>query len=333
MAGKRILFILLFVFSTVLFSQAQEYKIVEAKSGQSIYSILKENNIPPEKYTSEFVRINQGKIGKNNKIFVGTKYKLPLISQEEKQDSKNTKSFEIFGDKYSKVEIVDSQLAGAVYYLVAGHGGPDPGAIGKYNNQSLCEDEYAYDVVLRLGRELISHGALVYIIIRDPNDGVRDQAILKPDHDELCYPEQAIPLNQNSRLAQRKNAVNKLYKKYRGRYQRAIIVHVDSRSKKENIDVFFYYFRKSSRGKKLCTNLQKTFEQKYAHFQPDRGYSGEVSPRNLYMLKYSHPVAAFIELGNINHPSDQKRFIRKSNRQALAQWLCDGLILDFKNNK
>ena len=51
------------------------------------------------------------------------------------------------------------------------------------------------------------------------------------------------------------------------------------------------------------------------------------------MLKYSWPVATFIELGNINHQRDLKRFIIDDNRQALANWLAEGIKLDFSNNK
>jgi N-acetylmuramoyl-L-alanine amidase len=58
-----------------------------------------------------------------------------------------------------KVMIVDNKLEGAIFYVVAGHGGPDPGAMGDRSGNDLCEDEYAYDVSLRLYRNLLSHGA------------------------------------------------------------------------------------------------------------------------------------------------------------------------------
>ena len=87
---------------------------------------------------------------------------------------------------------------------------------------------------------LIEKGAEVYMITIDNNDGIRDESFLKPDKDEVCYPNLSIPLNQIRRLRQRTNAINKLYMKNRNAFQRVIIIHVDSRSKSENIDVFFY---------------------------------------------------------------------------------------------
>ena len=36
------------------------------------------------------------------------------------------RNYKIFGSKYSRVEIKDNTLKGAVFYLMSGHGGPDP---------------------------------------------------------------------------------------------------------------------------------------------------------------------------------------------------------------
>ncbi|MFZ1495473.1 MAG: N-acetylmuramoyl-L-alanine amidase, partial [Saprospiraceae bacterium] len=58
----------------------------------------------------------------------------------------NNRSFPIFGKAYEYVPIEDKSLSGRVFYIVSGHGGPDPGAMGKHGSHTLCEDEYAYDV-------------------------------------------------------------------------------------------------------------------------------------------------------------------------------------------
>ena len=57
------------------------------------------------------------------------------------------------------IKLLLTNLAGLVFYLVSGHGGPDPGAIGIYQGRQLHEDEYAYDIILRLARELLTRGA------------------------------------------------------------------------------------------------------------------------------------------------------------------------------
>lgn len=344
--NKTTVILLTFIF--LLFVQignSQNYKIVKAQKGDGVYSLLKRHGVPASEFKG-FVTLNKEKLGKNNELIVGRSYKLPVSGDEAVVVGQNVEPKEVagnsngktvvhkmFGPKYEKVTIADNQLSGAVYYLQSGHGGPDPGAVGKLNNHILCEDEYAYDVTLRLARNLIEHGATVYMITRDPNDGIRDESYLKPDKDEVCYPNLKIPAKQISRLHQRKEAVNNLYMKHKGSFQRQVVIHVDSRSRGENIDVFFYCDQRSNTGKKLASNLMETFDSKYRQHQPGRGYNGSISDRNLYVIKYSYPPAVFIELGNINHVRDQKRFIINDNRQALANWLCDGLIKDFGNNK
>lgn len=317
---------------------AQENQVIKAKSGDGIYSVLKENGYPAAEFIDQFIELNKKKLGKNNTLIAGREYRLPLKSIEvpteqakkmipEKAPEKMVN--EIFGNKYREISLKSDELSGAVFYLMSGHGGPDPGAIGTLNGHKLCEDEYAYDVTLRLARNLIERGASVYMIIRDPNDGIRDEQYLTPDKDEVCFPGNEIPLSQLARLRQSSHAVNDLYAKNKGKFQRLVVIHVDSRSTKENIDVFFYHDKASNTGKKLATTLMQTFGQKYAMHQPNRGYNGSVSERNLYVIKNSYPPSVFIELGNINHKRDQQRFIIPDNRQAVANWLRDGLINDF----
>ena len=338
---KTIIRIILTFFLAALifpqFSVAQNKEVV-AEKGDGIYRLLTRNGLSYSDNMEPFIELNKAQLGKNNTLFVGRKYKLPTGPKNVEKttavkSSGKTVRYEIFGGKYENVEITSSELKGATYYLMAGHGGPDPGAVGKYNGKQMCEDEYAYDVTLRMARNLIQKGASVYMITRDKNDGIRDESYLKADKDEVCYPSLKIPLNQTRRLRQRTDAVNKLYSKNRKGFHRMIAVHVDSRSRGENIDVFFYHDKRSATGQKAAKIIQKTFQDKYNEHQPGRGYKGKVSTRNLYVVKNTYPVAVYIELANINHHRDIQRLIVTDNRQAVANWLAEGLITDFKTNK
>lgn len=239
----------------------------------------------------------------------------------------------LFRKDFERVEIADQRLKGTQFYLVSGHGGPDPGAMGKVGNNILCEDEYAYDITLRFGRELLRHGAKVYFIIRDPHDGIRNDLYLRSSKDEVCYPDQVIPLNQIKRLKQRVDIINTIFRSEKpGGYRRCLELHVDARETRKNIDLFFYYHEGSKNGERLALTMRNAIERKYQLKQPGRGYSGDVSTRTLYMLEKTLPTAVFIELGNINHFRDQQRLIYENNRQALARWLCDGVIEDFQRS-
>ncbi|MDX9790005.1 MAG: N-acetylmuramoyl-L-alanine amidase [Candidatus Kapabacteria bacterium] len=373
-------------------SAENEFVTCKAKNGDGISNILIRYGLHASGYNLDFFKINNEKyIGKNNSIYIGREYVLPIkiykyngtsirttlgiddydyakkiqnynlkmqrkglkkgdyrrsmelwvpvelvttnspsdkIQKKIKAINKNIVE-PLFGENYKNVEIIDNSLSDCIFYIVSGHGGIDPGAVGFKDGVELHEDEYAYDVSLRLARKLIEHGAEVYVIVQDPNDGIRDEKYLKNSFDEFHYGNVAIPTQQIERLAQRTNIINNLYKSNssKGLKQYCIETHVDSRYTGKKVDIFFYHHYSSSAGKTMAENLKKTIKQKYDKAQPGRGYEGSVSSRNLYMIRNVIPVCVFIEIGNIQNPRDQIRIIEPNNRQAIANWLTDGIIL------
>jgi len=338
-----VLFAVVLLFFSNTLSAQDSLEVSVAEKGEGVYALLRKKGLNPYEAFDAFVSLNRTNMRDSVHLYAGRTYKIPTVknttSKEkvlENQADKNTvvndgKGYAIFGKKYRNIPSKSSTLKNTVYYLVSGHGGPDPGAMATYMGNSISEDEYAYDITLRLARELLSHGALVYLIIRDKNDGIRDEKYLKIDHDEVAYPNAIIPLNQLERLKQRVSVVNNLYAKHRGKYQRLIVTHIDSRSKGQNIDVFFYHHEKSKNGKKLAESIHKTFQKKYKKYQPNRAYSGTFLDRTaLYLVRKTHPAMAYIEIGNIKNKKDQKRILEPDNRQALAKWISEGAILDYK---
>ena len=77
--------------------------------------------------------------------------------------------------------------------------------------------------------------------------------------------------------------------------------------------------------------LYRTVKSKYNENQPGRGYRGSVQSRDLFMLRHVKPTSVYIELGNIKNKRDQDRFLQVNNRQAVANWLCLGLVQITKN--
>ncbi len=344
MSQNFIKLLLILLWSPLITLVAQDtLKTVVAEKGDGIYSLLRKQGVDPYITYDDFIALNLPRLRDSLHLYEGMTYVIPKTTEDSLEVVKvETKvsgiknsvkgiSYDIFGEKYAEVTSKSERLKGTVYYLISGHGGPDPGAMTQYAGKSISEDEYAYDVTLRLARELISHGAQVYVIVRDPDDGIRDERILEMDKDELVLPDQTIPLDQKDRLEQRVDAVNKLYLKHKGKHQRLVVTHVDSRSKGQNIDVFFYYHEKSSNGKKLAESIHNTFIKKYKKFQPNRSYSGTFEDRsNLYLVKKTLPAMTFIEIGNIRNKKDQHRILDYDNRQALAKWISEGVILDYE---
>lgn len=353
-----ILLFLAFLFSgTALWAQQK----ATPKAGEGISSFLLRHNRSPKKYYDDFIELNKKKLGKNNVLKVGVTYVIPPAKKSSgipagnteaknttaksagiQQKSSKVKATKIgttikeplFGKELANVKVTSNRLAGACFYVVSGHGGPDPGAIGRVGKHELHEDEYAYDIALRLARNLMQEGAEVHIIIQDAKDGIRDDSYLPNSKRETCMGD-AIPLNQVQRLQQRCNKINAFYQKDRKNYSycRAIFIHIDSRSKGKQTDVFFYYSNRKADSKRLANNMKDTFESKYGKHQPNRGFSGTVSGRNLYVLSHTTPASVFVELGNIQNTFDQRRLVINSNRQALAKWLMEGFLKDYKERK
>ena len=193
-----ILLFLAFLFSgTALWAQQK----ATPKSGEGISSFLLRHNRSPKKYYDDFIELNKKKLGKNNVLKVGVTYVIPPAKKSSgipagnteaknataksagiQQKSSKAKATKIgttikeplFGKELANVKVTSNRLAGACFYVVSGHGGPDPGAIGRVGKHELHEDEYAYDIALRLARNLMQEGAEVHIIIQDAKDGIRD---------------------------------------------------------------------------------------------------------------------------------------------------------------
>jgi N-acetylmuramoyl-L-alanine amidase len=213
------------------------------------------------------------------------------ITKKEEPDSDDSAveiknaSTAIFGSDYCKLKARSEKLRGKVFYISSGHGGPDPGAITTMGSCNICEDEYAYDVALRLARNLMENGAKVHIVTQDENDGIRNDDLLACDNDEKTMGEKCMPLNQLARLKQRTDMINDLYNSYAQKGikdQTLVCIHVDSRSASTRQDVFFYYYEPSKKGKDLANNVQDVFEEKYARYRPGYDYEGNsILPQSL----------------------------------------------------
>ncbi len=330
--------ILFFFFGLLFILSAKAQQATDTpRRGEGITSFLERNKRPGRTYYKAFLELNKKRLRGKKELQYGVRYVLPPLSEDcggkgDAISSGNTVLREpLFGKELSQVKVTSNRLKGACFYVVSGHGGPDPGAIGRVGRTELHEDEYAYDVALRLARNLMQEGAEVHIIIQDKKDGIRNEHYLKNSKRETCMGD-PIPLNQVERLKQRCIKINGLYAKDRNRYKycRAIFIHVDSRSKRAQTDVFFYHAPKSPLGERLAKGMKNTFEAKYDRHQPNRGFEGTVSARNLYVLLNATPVSVFVELGNIQNAFDQRRFVISDNRQALAKWMTEAFIADFR---
>ena len=281
-------------------------------------------------------KIKKGKYQETKKLWVP--YELYIADSSfltnnkknnTKENNKNVPKIDYsYLQKDGDNKIVNEKLKGFAFYVISGHGGPDPGAIANYNENKLHEHEYAYDVSIRLAKILRENGADVYMIVQDEKDGIRDDMVLKNGGNEKLINGDSISSVQIDRLKQRTDIVNEYYEKNKKthKHQLLIEIHIDSRDEDKRVDIFFYHREGSKSCEKICNTLLKTIEKKYNQAQPGRGYKGKVSPRDLFTLRNTTCNATFIELGNIQNTADQQRFLNPNNRQALANWIYQGIL-------
>jgi len=311
--------------------------------GHTIRSTLGINDYIIAKKIEEYnlivqsANIKKGKYQVTKELWVP--FELYLLNKNLKSnDNKNTKQ-NFFTKKIdysyllndSNNKIKSKKLNGFAFYIIAGHGGPDPGAIVNYNGNKLYEHEYAYDVSIRLAKKLREDGANVYMIVQDAKDGIRNDVILKNSGNEKMINGDSISAVQIDRLKQRTDIVNDYYEKNKKTHQHQLLIeiHIDSREEDKRVDIFFYHRENSKTSEKLSQTLLKTIESKYKQTQPGRGYKGKISTRDLFTLRNTTCEAVFIELGNIQNSIDQQRFLNPNNRQALANWIHLGVLMHY----
>lgn len=304
--------------------------------GDGIFSFLRRWNRTDTTYVREFIDLNSEKLNAQGGLELGTVYLIPPLHPGDVYPAPETNDQptdqKIFGEKYKDFTLASDNLEDACFYIISGHGGPDPGAVTRIDGRELHEDEYNYDFSLRLARNLMMHGATVYVIIQDEYDGIRDERFLPNNNGETCLGD-PIPKSQIDRLKQRVEKVNDLYArdKDKFRYVRALEVHIDSRNPKEQIDLFLYY-ADNPQSRMTSYTLRNEVLEQYRKHQSNRGFNGNVSHRDLYILRQLHPPAIMVEVGNFQNTLDRKRIMDPNNRQAIANWITHAFIEDFSHS-
>ncbi len=305
-----------------------------AEKGDGIYSMLRKQGIDPVQYYGDFIELNQGNLSEGSRLYEGRQYLIPEAPDSALEMGTiinliNGEEYSIFGRAY--VTPKSKRLQSTVYYLISNLHGPDFDAVQRVQEKNITEEGYAYDVTLRLAKELLSHGAKVYVILQDYNNRIGNDNALEINSDVDGSSEGKMSLDQLEQLEQRVDIVNKLYLKHSGKYQRLIVTHVDSHRKAQNNDMLFYYHEKSSNGQRLAESIRNTFQRKNNRYRPSSFFSGTFSDRsNLYLVRNSLPAMVYIEIGNITNRKDPWGSLNRYNRQAFANSIANGVLSDFE---
>ncbi|MFZ5627007.1 MAG: N-acetylmuramoyl-L-alanine amidase [Bacillota bacterium] len=203
-------------------------------------------------------------------------------------------------DGSNRIVYIDSQpvvavkpLANRIICLDAGHGGPDPGAVGP---SGLKEKDVTLDVVLKLKQLLQNDGA---------------QVILTRDSDRIGEPDSRVAeLSRRVKLANSQGA------------HIFVSVHCNSATNREarGTEIYFHHATARSLAQALETPLQK----------PGLPWRG-IKQGNFLVIRKAQMPAVLVELAFISNPIEERLLADNAWRQRWAQALRDGIINYFQS--
>nr|WP_246209010.1 LysM peptidoglycan-binding domain-containing protein [Entomospira entomophilus] len=158
-------------------------------SQQASDSVSEEREIPPllDPREVKFAYLKPSKLYFNreptSKVQPSAHYAEPHISDVESDYKEAISLYQHFKEDVASLPRLSNTLNGYRIVLDPGHGGYDPGALGSVTIDGkryyLVEDEYVYDIALRLYAILVQHGAEVEMTILAPNHTIRDNSKLE----------------------------------------------------------------------------------------------------------------------------------------------------------
>ena len=228
-------------------------------------------------------------------------------------------------------------LKGWRIVLDPGHGGIDPGAIvsnttGEKQRVYVVEDEYVYDIALRVYRELKLLGAEVTLTVISPNHLIRDNLPAKTtfvhEKNEVYNDERYNRRNsekvrpRSANISQRVRVANRFVK--RGRRARSLFVslHADNTPGRPMGPLVIYHKR---RGKVDRRSRSFARVMRSVLHQPDMP-AGDRG-RNLAVLRNNLAHAEIlVEVHNVHHQHEAYQIRFHEDRQQHAKKVVSGIL-------
>lgn len=218
-------------------------------------------------------------------------------------------------------------LYGTVVVIDPGHGGQDPGSHGRFGKDDVWEDEYTYDVALRIRNLVRREKGVAFLTIEDPNQKIpRDwppSQVFPSDRNELFSLDRsgvrARTVGMRRRLAFA-NAIKRRYPRHRVVF---LAIHFDVVGKRT--DIAGVQVIAARRNCSLSRALIESFDERMRKERPFQVIGK--GARNLYVLNGGNSIQekVLIELGNFNNPADVWRIRNPEVRQDYARRIVKAL--------
>ena len=245
---------------------------------------------------------------------------------------------EEFRNQIGAMKTESNKLGGWHIVIDPGHGGLDPGAIvsvadGNGNPLVITEDEYVYDISMRLYRILLLHGASVSLTVLSPDHHIRDGVNARQTFVNLkneVYNEEFHNARKNWRpvgtiegLDMRKAIASKEIAKVAARNKRRGTVFVSIHSDNSpDLPIGRAIFYDGGNDKELENSMNLA-----TALSSHLGANSFIRRQNLRVLR-NNPAdaAALVEVRNVSYSSSAWALRSSDLREQDALMIADGLL-------
>jgi N-acetylmuramoyl-L-alanine amidase len=206
-------------------------------------------------------------------------------------------TFTYINDIFETSRTVFFPMTNKVVFIDAGHGGRDPGAVGK---QGENEDRINLEISLRLKR-LVEEGGGIAILTRDGDYGLYSPDVSNKKRDDL---------QKRKTIADESGSIVN------------IIIHLNSFPQTQYYGAQTFYHRGCEESRELAVILQEEMRR----VLDESNYRQPKADDDIYLLKDNQAPTVLVECGFLSNPREELLLNDEQYQEKVAWALYAGIL-------